>query len=622
VNRFETGLLLLAIPPGLIAAGYGLVAMLRTLSAAERLAAAMFAGFCAVLWTVSVVNLALPLDGIWGWTCVVPLVCPLWRETTRAQLVADLAAFFGDRRGSVAVVTSVLFLAALLWPVWSRPDVVFYDGTASHDAFFWIVGAEHLKRHSYLQGAVTSPVYPLFYSIESIAGLHPVWGRMGAEGLLALISNLVGASPLKLYVAASAALFFPWLAAVFLVARTFVLERCTLLVVVCLVALQPLFIFFQANANLPNLVGVIAAALAMVAAARATDGGPGQRGWLLLLALGGHGILCSYPELAPVTALSVALLLGRTWWRGGWRAGAAGASRIMAATLAALVLNPVTTVRAWSGLVSSWTEAQQGAARPAIFATVAEAARGPAMATLSVPLGHDLATIGGLIAATVVLVALVLSIGRARDRWGVMAILAGGGAILVYTIVTGYGYGWQKTVQFSAIFLAALLPVGAVALGLGRAETARSWRAVASATALATIVLFGAATAENLRETYKWSRRKFLTRDWFDAREFTRRALHNAPVLVDARTFERPFFYTMWATYFLDESRVYFAADEVAGGYLRPSVRKYPPDWVQSPRAMLVAGDAATDDGAMPLWRRPAVAIVYRPRAGSEPGPQ
>jgi len=260
MSALETCLLLLIIPCALTAAGYWLAGGLRALSAAERLATAMLAGLFALTWAVSVVNLLLPLAGVWGWTCLLPWFVPLLRGTMRRNLAADLAAVIGNRRGAWLASGALLFLGTLLWPLLSRPGVVFYDGTAGHDAFFWIVGAEHLKRQTYLQPAVTNPVYPLYYSIESITGLRPVWGRMGAEGLLALVSNLAGASPLKIYVAATAALYIPWVAATFLALRTFWFERVGFACALVLVAVQPLFVFFHANANLPNLLGALAAA--------------------------------------------------------------------------------------------------------------------------------------------------------------------------------------------------------------------------------------------------------------------------------------------------------------------------------------------------------------------------
>lgn len=596
MNWFETALLLTAIPLGLVAAGYWLAAGLRSVSAAERLAVAMLAGLGAVIWTVSVVNLALPLRGIWGWTCVVPLLVPLLRAETRRGAVSDFVATFGHGRGAAILGVGGLFLGLLLWPLLSRPGMVYYDGSSGHDGFFWVVGAEHLKRQSYLQPAVTNPVYPLYYSVDAITGLRPIWGRMGAEGLLALISNLAGLSPLKLYLVATAALFFPWLAAVYLVARTFVLERIGGWGAGVLIIFQPLFVFFHANANLPNLVGIVAGAAVVVGVARATASIDNRAHWLALSALGTHALLCAYPEAAPAIAVPAALLLIRGWWRHGVaRAGWAA----LGAT-AGLGLNPVTTIRAVSGFAASWAEVAHGTPRPAVLAALPAAAKAPALFTLSVPFGQHLGAAGGLMAGVVLAVALFLVLRHARDRFGAGAMLTGGASLLVYAGVTGYGYGWQKAAQCSAIFLAALLPLGLV----GRR---------APGLVIAVLALFAWAGAENFRDVYKWSGRKYLTWDWFGMRAYSRQALKNIPVRVEPDTFGRPFFYSMWAAYFLDESRIYYAGEATNGGYLRPSVEKYPPDWMQAPRAVLLAGPSADLKSDKVVWKSDSVAIALVP---------
>lgn len=607
MNRIEICLLVLAIPLGLVAAGYWLAGGLRTASAAERLAVAMLTGLGVLTWTVSVVNLALPLGSIWGWACLLPWVAPLLRNRLREGLVADLAMVMLDRRGKLLAAGSVLFLGALLWPLFARPEVVYYDGTAGHDGFFWIVGAEHLKRQTYLQPAVTNPVYPLYYSIESIAGLKPVWGRMGAEGLLALLSNLVGASPLKIYVVATVALFFPWVAAVFLVLRTFLVARITPACALALVLLQPVFVFFQANSNLPNLLGALAGAAMIVALARVLRPEPAPRWpWLALLALSLHALLCSYPEMIPAIALTAGLLLARVWWR----AGLACSRGALAALACGALLNPVTTLRAWNGIVSTLETAAHDQSPRSVFDGVATAARAPAMVALSASVGDMLGEWGGFFGCVLLALATVFAMKRARDRFGAAAMLAGGLAILAYTVVQHYPYGWQKSVQFCAVFLAALLPFGVI----GTVES-RCWRPRpnrASTLLAATVAgFFAFAVVLQVLEAHKWAGRKFLTRDWFAAREFSRKALHNVPVQVEADTFERPFFYTMWASYFLDESRVYYSAERASGGYLRPSIEKYPPDWREAPRALLVAGDAAAVRGAVASWQRGGIGFAF-----------
>lgn len=592
-----------------------------------RLAAAMLAGLASLLWTVSVVNLWLPLAGVWGWCCLAPMALTLGPRETRAALGRDMIAVGGSRRGMALTAAAAGFGAFLLWPLLTRPDVVYYDGTSGHDAFFWIVGAEHLKRQNYLQAPVVDAVYPLYYSAGAITGWRPPWGRMGAEGLLALASNVAGASPLKIYLAATAALFPVWVAAVFLLARTFLVDRLPPAAAVALGAFQPLFVFFHANANLPNLLGVLLGACAAVATARASEPGARQAPWLALLALSLHGVLCAYPELLPVAGLPCALLWLRGWHAAGWRAGVGSATAVAGATFAAILLNPASTIRGWNGFKCSLDSANHPERWPGIFDGVSPFAQVPALATLSERLGHNLGAIGGTLVTIGFGGAMVYVLIRARDRFGALALFAGVVVMLVFAAVTGFGYGWQKSVQFSAIFISALSCAAVTYAFDGRGDAARWVRVPRLAGAVAMLALLATATLANGRDVQRWSARKVITAEWFDLRSYARRSLRNMPVLVDSATFPTPFFYGMWATYFMMDSRVYFAAsDPGSAGYLRGALLEAPPNYLPPPRAVLVAGHAAETAKSEPLWSARSVGLLegrLRPRGlDGRPEPQ
>jgi len=597
MNALEDGLLLAGIPVALILAGYWLAARLAATSPSERLAAAALGGLGILVWNVSVLNFFQPLAGARTWLCLWPVALTLASERARCGLTRDLAALAFHRRGALAIAGAVAFLGFLLWPLLSRPDLVFYDGTANHDAFFWITGAEHLQHHSYMEATTRSAIHPWANYAGAIAGWRPEWGRMGGEGLLALLSSLGRTTPLPLYLAATAALFVPWVAAVYLVARTFLLERLTSPALLALVALQPAFVFFHGNANLPNLLGALAGAVVVVATERSLRATETRGTWLGLLALGLHAVLCCYPEMLPFVAVSAGLL----WLR----ASVAARRPLWAPTLAAiagLLINPASTVRAWHGLVFSLGAARTQPGWVNIFLPLAPAARAPAMVTLSPHFGHDLGSAGGAVCAVVLLAAAIFALVRARDRFGAGAMLAGPGVLLVYTPLAGFDYGWQKTAQFAAVFLAALVAVGGVD-ALAREIARRGWRRFAGASAAAPLLaIFGYATAVNCLEAHKWSQRKFITRDWLVLRDYAGQALRDAPVLIDGESFSYPFFHGMWAAYFLADSRVYFAGDDPAnGGYLQPSAIDEARGGVPEPRAILVSGDwAASFDADSP----------------------
>jgi hypothetical protein len=210
-----------------------------------------------------------------------------------------------------------------------------------------------------------------------------------------------------------------------------------------------------------------------------------------------------------------------------------------------------------------------------------------------------------------VLAATALAITRARDRFGAFAILTGAAVMFAYSLETRFGYGWQKTMQFAAVFVAAILPIGAIgAMGDFRPPVATLRRPAWWISACVAVVFTGA-TIANCLEAHKWSHRKYLTRDWFAARDFTRKALRNAPVLVDTRAFPRPFFYTMWATYFLTDSRVYFSeADSGSGGYLQDFVRRDAITPVPAPRAILVSSSWAERFHLPRRWASDTLVLV------------
>jgi hypothetical protein len=141
----------------------------------------------------------------------------------------------------------------------------------------------------------TNQLHPLSNATPAIIGWKPAWGRMGAEGLLAFTSSLIGLAPIKLYLAATATLLIPWIAAVFLAVRTFLVGRLGNVATFALIALQPGFVFFHGNSNLPNFVGALMAAAVVIATERSLRDESGRVVWLILLAAGLPGLLGSYP---------------------------------------------------------------------------------------------------------------------------------------------------------------------------------------------------------------------------------------------------------------------------------------------------------------------------------------
>lgn len=594
MNPLDNCLLLIGLPLGTIFAGYWLAAGLRDATASERLAVSVLAGLSLALWSVATVNYFKPLNGIWPWLCLWPIVITIVRPGSLAGLWRDVVTVGANRRSVVAALLGTAGMVLLLWPLLSRPALVFYDGTSNHDSFFWISAAEHLKRHTYIEMPVTSQVHPLTNTTPAIIGWRPSWGRMGAEGLLALTSSLVGLAPLKLYLAASAALVVPWIAAVFLAVRTFWVGRLGVAATLSLIVLQPVFVFFHGNANLPNLIGALSAAAVVIATEQSLRPGRGRWVWLTLLAFGFHGLLCSYPEMIPFVILPGGLLWLRAWFvqspRLVWRPALATAL----AWIGGAALNPASSVRAWCGYFASYDAARANKSWANLFDPLSGTEYVPALATLAVGASRGLGPILGALLTVALIVGAILAIRRATTRMSALFTLAGSAALLVYTILSGFNYGWQKTVQFGGALWAALLPV-VVIDALARCGPAdRRMGYVTRAALVGVIGFFAYATVLNSLDGHKWSRRKILTQDWFSVREYSRQHLAGAPVLIEGASFRMAFFHGMWASYFLAPSEIYFGArGEEAGGYLRAGVINEANTPIPEPVAVLVGREWA-----------------------------
>ncbi len=593
MNQLEGLLILTALPLSMLLTGYWLASLLTDTEAVDRLAFAVAAGLVLLLAAVAAVNFFQPLRGFWAYACLAPILLTLLLPRSRASLGQDLMSVIRPVPRAVLGGTA-LFFALLLWPVLQAPASLFYDGTSNHDSFFWVAGAEHLKRHTYMDQPVMSATQPLTNTTSALIGWNPPWGRIGGEALLALASSVINVSPLKLYLYATASLAVVWFALVWLALRTFVTGLPARLTGIAIVCVQPIFIFFHGNANLPNLLGTLAGSALIIAVERAirasAQTGPAFTAWAALAALSLHGLLCSYPEMVPFTLLSCGLLWLRPWFRqpfgSYWRPGLV----LTAALAAGLLLNPATTVRAVQGFLASFKMARADANWANLFNPLELAEYVPALFTLSISGSKELGWWFGWPLSALMLTLISAAVRRSTDPFGLCAALAGSMALLGYTLITGFAYGWQKTVQFSGIFVALLFPVAVVELlARHRVATTGTGRRLTNASLAVVAVFMLYANFMNCRDTYKWSDRKVISADWFDLREQSRGALMDSPVLIEAATFRMAFFHGMWAAYFLPESHVYFGArGEESGGYLRNWVVNEQSKPIPPPAAVLV----------------------------------
>ncbi len=559
---------------GILLSGYWLAARVaHDTSAAERLAVAVIAGLASLLLLVSVVNFFRPLALPWALVCLLPMALSLLPAYTRRALGADLLAFGRDPETRLAGALIGVFLAALLAGLLFDNQALHYDGTPNHDSFFWVAGAEYLKRFTYMTAPTVTPTEPLYNSLIAVVGWKSAWGRMGAEGLLALASSLVGASPLKLYLYGTAALYLPWVAAVYLTARTFFQPKLTRFALVGLALFQPIFCFYHANANLPNLLGAILGAGAIVATERALRAATSPAGprlaWCGLIVLCVHGLLCTYHEMVAFVGLSCGLLWLRAWFTrpaaAHWRA----TLLVAAAGIFGFAINPASTVRGWYGFVELLDIARVTTVYTDMFAPLAPSQWLPGFLTLSPAAVWFLPTKVALLVSVLLFGGFVLAVWRAQDRFGVLAIFAGSLIMVGYTLVTGFAYGWQKTIQFVGVPYATVAPVMILDALSRLAAPGRGRRVAVWGAGAAIALFFGYITLADWRDAFASSRRKMLSTDWLELRDLSRDRLRGQPVMVEQASFRMDFFHGMWAAYFLSGSSIHYAArGENPGGYL------------------------------------------------------
>ena len=298
--------------------------------------------------------------------------------------------------------------------------------------------------------------------------------------------------------------------------------------------------------------------------------------------------------MLPFAVMPGGLLWLRVWFKQGIRAAFLPATLTALAWIGGVAINPASSVRGWIGFISSFDTARANENWANLFDPLSWIEYVPALATLSVGTSKSLGPIVGALLTVALLVGLVLAFRRATDRLGALFTLAGAAALLAYTLYTGFNYGWQKTVQFGGAFWAAFFPVAIVDALVRTVPSNPKLRWICRASLFGILGLFSYATIMNCLDGHKWSQRKILTQDWFSVREYARAHLSSAPVLVDGATFRMAFFHGMWATYFLPESDLYFAArGHESGGYLREQVINEASGPIPKPAAFLVGREWA-----------------------------
>ena len=557
-------------------AGYVVAGFLSAETRLTRLAVASLSGLAWLILIASVVGAVAPMNGLELWLVWLPSLLAWLIPTTRTQLLQDLRATLGDAALPAALAGLGLLCVALLLPYFIYPDLVFYDGRPNHDSFFWCIGAEYLQHHDYLSGSANPAPnrdYPLFNHVYAILSAKPAWGRMGAEGFLTIAAGMFRRTPLEVYNFAIAALAPAWILTVLAVARRTGLGALNRWALGFVCFCQPLFVFFFANGNLPNLLGALfSGGLWLLALLLAED--RVQSRWPLLAAgiLCVHGVLCSYPEILPFALLPVGLF---ALWQLARRMPGSGrlVGSLALIVLAGLCLNPLTTGRAWNGFWNSVYLVREDSHWANLFGPLDFAEYVASVITLAMSSMHKLGPVIGALASLAVLLSLVILLREGRRTTVVLISLSGFAVLLGYTLLKSFDYGWQKSVQVAAVPLAALFPMllaGAAQTALGRPAGAR-WRQVALAGTMA-VMLY--AMAGHTIGIVKSATDKGLTVPLLGLRDQLAREMPGQTITIDGATFHAGIFHSMWAArLFSRQPLVFLSQLDQAGGYLRDSIR-------------------------------------------------
>lgn len=546
--------------------------------ASSRLSLALLTGLGLLVLNISLLNLVRPLDATGGMLCLWPVVLGLTLPSARKALVCDLAEILSSSKGRVVAAALTLLPALLLAPMAVRPDLICFDGTSNHDSYFWITSAEILRTQDYLTQPLADLLHPAFNSVGAITGMRPLWGRMGCEGLLACVSSLANLPAETVFLPLTAGLLVVWTAVCHLVIKTFLMEKTPVWVAALICLLQPVFLFAHLNANFPNFLGALFGAGMTVCMEQALRPGGRRWPWLAGLALSIHGILCCYPEMAPFVLLPAGLL----WLRSLWLRAPLYGRRATAAALACCagaLLNPATLVRGWVGFIASFGTARANQNWANIFMRLEPPELLPGLVSLCPPAADSIGWVGGSLVTLALITGFILALRRATDRNGALIAMSGSAVLVAYTVVTGFHYGWQKSVQFGGVVVAAWTIASLAALLQPKTPTGQMARLLR----MAALVLGGGfllyASAHAIGRAWWWSERKDLTRDWQQleaiVRGRTQSTTKQTPsstetVLIDSGSFDMPFYHGMWATYYLQHTPVVFATrDPEAGGYQR-----------------------------------------------------
>lgn len=577
---------------GLSLIGYPLTRLSRAIEGAERLPWALILGICVMIVFVRTIN---SFTGISTAAPVVAVVILAWlvynwrKKSLRTLLIGDLAAL--DPFLSLCWLTAVMVLViALNFPVLSHHAFTF-EYSPNQDAIYYITNARWMLGHSFGETVTFTANDPIFYVSQVFFGAAPPLGRVGASGLLAIVSAFTGQNPLVHFQALQTVAVVSGVAVSALllprpVYKFTMRPKLTRLATIAAIVFTPVFLQIPINSSFANAYGVVLMTGFVLISLRTPTRGLDILGLLLFA-----GVLATYPELSPIgLAIIGSVLLTESALRSQSLSETfARGARVLLTALTVVIALPWISTFALMVLKTVYlTASTQGASWPDPYAGLSALQLPLAVFTTSRSLAAIIPGLLVILVAAIICVTSLTSIQRTRDSAFPLGVLLALVIFLGYIFHVDFNYGKLKILEYFSLFLTPSL---IILCGFSSipTHTRKLLQAFSYIALLCILFINVGASYLLLKQGLRIAHDKYIAEDFLD----TVKAADNWPGrhYLAARFTTDPFFYSMWIAYFSHQP-VVFSKEFGSGGYLQAFVTERP----AAPYDM--ASAAITDEAA------------------------
>lgn len=535
-------------------AGYQIVSYLHIVSSGERTALGLITGYAILIFILTWAGAFIGSKS-YSWIVFGMIVCSFgMHPNARRQFFSDFAGHLRNPWVVAAGFCAFLLVAFLNIRNYLPGAPLFYESDANHDCLNWIIAADILTNSGYLYPQTSYDAGKFIFP-----GFAGWWGfdtRLGSELILSWLADLTNARPALIFNAFVASLYFGWVSAIWLLIKRLAggmtLPAWSLLLVVCT---QPAFVFYFRFGNVPNLFGII------LAAGWITWGLLGYEHkrlplWLRIgpPSLGLSATLAAYPEILTFILPAYVVVIGIR----SLRIPHQGRIKSLLEHLLSLAIlgaawNPISTIRGIGTVWCKSTYAAKGLPIADLFTNVDPMVIIPAWLTIDRTLEATIGTAPAVIMALSLIIVTVIALKKAPVReLGLLGLLIAI-PLLIIAETRDLGYLNQKAIQFSAVFMYALVLYGVIRLlsdRTGRGKRLASFGISAFIIAsLCSIMWRSAYQAQNVLES------KYVQGETFELGRSVLPSIAEKEVMVLDASFNASFFYGAWLPYAMEACR-------------------------------------------------------------------